>query len=86
MIKMLLPSELFDHFELVGIEDNGEYYVFRLDEKNQPPQRHNHSYTSKGFFPRVEIQDFPLRDKPVYLRVRKRKWLEERSSPIGRSP
>ncbi len=49
---MLLPSELFEHFELVGIEDNADYYVFRLDEKNQPPQRHTHTYTSKGFFPR----------------------------------
>ena len=82
LIKMLLPSELFEHFELVGVEDNADYYEFRLDEKNRPPRRHNHSYTSKGFFPSAEIRDFPLRGKPVYLRVRKRKWLEEQTGHI----
>jgi hypothetical protein len=82
LIQALLPSELFEHFELVGLEDNGENFVFRLDEKNTPPRRHNHSYVSKGFFPSVEIQDFPLRGKAVYLKVRKRKWLEEQTGSI----
>jgi hypothetical protein len=82
LLKLLLPSELFEHFELVGVEDNVDYFVFKLDEKNHPPRKHNHTYTSKGFFERVEIQDFPLRGKPVYLRVRKRKWLEEQTGAI----
>jgi len=82
LIKLLLPGELFAHFELVGVEDDGVCFVLRLDEKNTPPRKHNHTYVSKGFFPSVEIQDFPLRGKPVYLHVRKRKWLEEQTGLI----
>jgi len=29
---------------------------------------------SKGFFPEIEVQDFPIRGKAVYLRVRRRRW------------
>ena len=29
---------------------------------------------SKGFFPEIEVQDFPIRGKAVYLRVKCRRW------------
>ena len=29
---------------------------------------------SKGFFPEIEVQDFPIRGKAVYLRVKRRRW------------
>jgi hypothetical protein len=31
LIKLLLPSELFEHFDLAGVEDNVDYFVFKLD-------------------------------------------------------
>jgi transposase len=38
--------------------------------------------TSKGFQSAVIIQDFPIRERIVYLHVRKRKWLVCRTNQI----
>jgi hypothetical protein len=80
--KLILPLEVFERFELVKIEEHPEHFVFRLDEKNTPPRKHDYTYTSNGFFESTEIQDFPLRGKSVILRVRKRKWLEHQTGSI----
>ncbi|RGW96401.1 hypothetical protein DWV41_11125 [Bacteroides stercoris] len=38
-------------------------------------QRGSHLHLhSKGFFPEIEVQDFPIRGKAVYLRVKRRRW------------
>ncbi len=80
--KLILPTEVFEHFELIAIEEYPGHFILRLDEKNVPPRKQYHTYASKGFFPGVEIQDFPLRGKAVFLHVRKRKWLEEQTGSV----
>jgi len=44
-----------------------------LDERHMPPKAVG--YESKGFTEQSIIQDFPLRGKPVYLHIRRQKWL-----------
>jgi len=47
-----------------------------LDELYQIPQELSlEKLQSKGFQSAVIIQDFPIRERAVYLHVRKRKWL-----------
>lgn len=29
---------------------------------------------SQGFLPEIEVQDFPIRGKAVYLRIKRRRW------------
>ena len=43
--------------------------VFTLTQRGS----HLHLH-SKGFFPEIEVQDFPIRGKAVYLRVKRRRW------------
>ena len=31
-------------------------------------------FTLTRFFPEIEVQDFPIRGKAVYLRVKRRRW------------
>ena len=38
--------------------------------------------SSKGFHSEVVIQDFPIRDKKVFLHVRRRRWLVESTNKI----
>ena len=46
-----------------------------LEEKAMIPQELSHLHLhSKGFFPEIEIQDFPIRGKAVYLRIKRRRW------------
>lgn len=78
MLKFLLPEGILDFFEVRDIVSKGDQYHIYLEEKNtHPSQFKNVKLTSKGFFDEITIQDFPLRGKPCYLKVRRRKWLNE---------
>jgi transposase len=49
--------------------------LIEFEEKNQLPNGYSSlEYESKGFTESKSIQDFPLRGKAVYLRIRKRRW------------
>jgi hypothetical protein len=41
----------------------------------------NH-YESKGFMESKFIQNFPLRDKAVFLKIKKRRWLHKQTGTI----
>jgi len=81
LATLLLPAEVFNHFELTQIKEFPERIELYLDELSLPPQG-NYTYVSKGFTPYSIIQDYPLRGRAVYLHIRRRKWLEKESSRI----
>jgi hypothetical protein len=37
---------------------------------------------SKGFFPEIVIQDFPIRGHKVFLHIRRRRWLNTETSKV----
>jgi hypothetical protein len=50
-----------------------------LDEENNLPQGNDiNDYESKGFTPYTTIQDFPIREKLVYLKIRRRRWRKKK--------
>lgn len=54
-----------------------------LEEKNYEegdPARQN--LQSKGFLPEITIQDFPIRDKKVFLHIKRRRWLNTKSGKV----
>jgi len=72
--SLILPSEVYQHFLLINLEESAEQVDIYLDEINTPPDG-DCRYLSKGFTPYTTIQDYPLRGRAVYLHIRKRKWL-----------
>lgn len=83
LVKLLLPTEIFDYFEITNlvIEDNS-VAVF-LDEQDIKPVAYSRQkLTSKGFHPESIIQDFPIRNKAVFLHVRRRRWLVESTGEV----
>ncbi len=79
-LKLLLPGVIYDYFELVHTEVSDiEVHLF-LDEQHIPPK--SVGYESKGFSEQSIMQDFPLRGKPVYLHIRRRKWLEKSTGEV----
>ena len=83
LIKLLLPEELFDYFDLVNLEvkDNQVHaYLEELDIK--PIEYKDEKLTSKGFHSPVLIQDFPIRRKSFFLHIRRRRWLIESSGRV----
>jgi hypothetical protein len=54
-----------------------------LDELHLKPEGfENAKLLSKGFHPTAIIQDFPIRDRAMYLHVRRRRWLIEASGQV----
>lgn len=79
-LKLLLPGAIYDYFELVHTEVSDVDVHLFLDEQHNPPRAVG--YESKGFTEQSIIQDFPLRGKPVFLHIRRRKWLEKSSGRV----
>ena len=73
---LLLPEGISDYFEVIQVEVSSTSTIIHLDELNLPPEEYlGQHLLSKGFIDSRDIEDFPLRGKPVILRVRRRKWI-----------
>ncbi len=84
LLRYLLPNEIMDYFDLIKIEepDNTALHLY-LDEKSAIPEEYTEkNIVSNGFDEAITIQDFPLRDKAVYLIVRRRKWRDKDTGKI----
>lgn len=83
LVEAFLPKDLFQYFEITDVKVTEKKIQVDLDELNNPPASHkNIKLISKGFHAPVIIQDFPIRERAVFLHVRKRKWKEERTGKI----
>ena len=85
----LFPAELTQYFGitqyeiLCSLETKEEYWVIDFEEKNELPDGYStKEYESKGFLESKLIQDFPLRGKAVYLRIKKRRWRHKTKEEI----
>ena len=60
-----------------------KYWVIEFEERNEVPNDYTAAqYESKGFMESKLIQDFPLRGRAVYLRVKKRRWRHKTTGEI----
>lgn len=83
LLKLVLPEEIFDYFEIVNLEVTPKAIHVYLDEQNIKPCKYKkRKLTSKGFHAEVVIQDFPIRRKAAMLHVRRRRWLVEDTGEV----
>ena len=75
LIRFLLPEGTLDYFELVNILKDKDGLVLFLEEKNELPEEYKgQKFHSKGFYPEMRIQDFPIREHKVILSIKRRRW------------
>jgi hypothetical protein len=75
-LSLLLPQGVLDYFTLLHFTQMEKEICLYLDEKNIIPEEYSKDkLLSKGFFDEITVQDFPLRGKAVFLRIRRRRWL-----------
>lgn len=74
--SLLLPLGLLDYFSILQVEDSKTQIKIYLEEKNNlnDPQ-----YESKGFYPNVLVNDFPVRGKSLLLDLRRRRWVHKQT-------
>ncbi len=78
---IILPAGILDLFEVVDVHFSGKDYHIFLDELANPPSDGGH-YNSQGFTEQSVIQDFPVRGKPLFLHIRRRKWLNIKTKSV----
>lgn len=83
LLRLILPGEIFDFFDVIKVDAYEKEVHLFVDEKNVLPYGFNKwEYQSKGFYPEAIIQDYPLRDKAVFIHARRRKWQNVLTSEI----
>jgi hypothetical protein len=77
---MFLPVGLLEHFSIKDVKELGDVltkkmqYEIYLEENNEILGDYDKSqYESKGFT-EVTLQDFPIRGKAVFLKIKRRRW------------
>jgi hypothetical protein len=78
-----------EYFKITGfqllckLKTKEEFWEISFEEKNELPTGCSKSdYESKGFMESKLIQDFPLRGKGVYLRIKVRRWRDKQTGLI----
>lgn len=80
LVTLLLPEGVLDYFKIADIVIEEKKVHVHLEELDiQPAEYQDEKLISKGFRDSVTIQDFPLRNKAVYLHIRRRRWKVESS-------
>jgi hypothetical protein len=89
LIEHLFPEELTTYFNITHHEilcrlaSKEEYWLIDFEEKNDLPNGYpEEEYESKGFMEGKLIQDFPLRGKAVFLRIKRRRWRHKATGKI----
>ena len=83
LTKMYFPEGIFDYFELTKLDFTETSIEASFDEKNETSEKFSgEKLTSKGFYPEISLQDFPIRDKILRLHIRRRRWTVESSGEI----
>ena len=77
LFNVLFPSEISNHFEIKRVKEYSDLIEIRMEEL---PELFPESMSSieeivlDGFCNPIELQSFPLKVKPVYLKLYRRRW------------
>ncbi|MDH6356147.1 transposase [Dysgonomonas sp. PH5-45] len=82
ILRLFLPSWLFDFFELEKFTQDSFRIDVYLSEKKVMPQDSPETLISHGFTDYSIVQDFPVKGKAVYLHLRRRKWMNKHTGEI----
>jgi hypothetical protein len=77
LLEVLFPKEIATNFEISGISESDESIEIKMEE-NVKLVPDNLKGTTEvvldGFCNALELQSFPLRGKPVYIKLYRRRW------------
>ena len=78
VLSVVVPESL-SSFKLVSVTECAAYISFRLEdsvEKVPVALKNSVHVVLDGFCNPVELQSFPLKGKPVYFKIYRRRWKE----------
>mgnify|MGYP001810619627 CR=1 FL=1 len=83
LVEYLLPDFIVSYFEWMRVEKMADVLHVYLEEKNYPASSgQKKDLLLKGFLPEITIRDFPIRDKKVFLHIKRRRWLNTKTGKV----
>lgn len=83
LIELFLPEGILEYFQVTSVKKQEDTIQINLEEKNTIPEEYaGQKLLSKGFYDVVTIQDFPVRGKACYLKIKRRRWTVESTGQI----
>lgn len=75
VLSLFLPDGILEYFDIVSEITQDTCFILCLEEKNiVPDEISTLNLHSHGFHQEIEVQDFPIRGKAVFLRIKRRRW------------
>lgn len=77
LLSVFFPEEITIHFEIKEVIEKKGYIQIRFDELPElVPESmvEDKEIVLDGFCNPIELQSFPLKGKPVYLKLYRRRW------------
>ena len=77
LAECVLPEEMIDYFEVVGVSKTTETLDVTLEERDKAPD----GYTAEqlrpnGFYQESTVRDYPVRGRKMTFHVKRRRWVE----------
>ena len=78
IIELIAPGEISKNFEVTSIVEKTDTITIIFEEKTDlvPKELEGKEVVLDGFLNPVALQTFPLKDKMVYLSLKRRRWKE----------
>ncbi|QNK63396.1 transposase [Pedobacter sp. PAMC26386] len=84
LLSLLLPGFILENFELKSSRKEADVLHIDLEEINSVPTvLEKDKLESKGFFPTITVQDFPIRGHQVYFHIKRRRWLNHSTGKVA---
>lgn len=79
LLKLIVPKEITDNFDLIEIikRTNMITLSFEVLTIRIPKALRGKEVVLDGYLNQLELQTFPLKDKTVYIALRRRRWKEK---------
>ena len=82
LAQVVLPSEVLNYYEIVGVDSTPTEIHIKLDEKPCKEYLDTKGMESNGFDTERLVTDFPARDHKVILKIRRRRWIDNYCCPV----
>jgi len=79
LLSLVAPQEVTLNFDLKEITEKKDSIIILFEEKTEriPEELKGKEVVMDGFVNTLELQTFPLKDKTVYIALRRRRWKEK---------
>ena len=85
LVKLIAPAEVVNNFDFSEIQETSKNILLVFTEKKDqiPPVLKGKEVVLDGYLNKVELQTFPLKDKSVFIVIRRRRWKDKGSKEPG---